>query len=174
MSDEVAQSPSTTTAPAPTPGGKEPPAVRYIPGAPPPAPASKSAKKKRSRPAGAKKDEEGTAIPNALSAALVDTAPSESDVKEGSVAHELIAIDAEKDKKPPSHIVELINKRIRPLKKKIVSALILTRAWLQGFWWLTFNSFARHALPQTRIKMYPCSMRTRKMLFPLFQFSKLP
>lgn len=123
---EVAQSPSTT-APASL-SGKEPTPARYVPGAPPPAPPKVAKKKRATKPAGIKKvDEDG--IPSPLSAALIEVAPSESDVRDGSVAAELVAGESEKEKKPPSPIVELINKRIRPLKKKIVRSVFPSKTF---------------------------------------------
>jgi hypothetical protein len=99
---------------------------RIIPGAPPPAPASKSQKKKRK--GGKKGDEDGTdvhvVIPDAHSAALVDTAPDQADVKAGSVADELLTdanhVTSPDSAKPGSPVVEMLNKRIKALSKKIV------------------------------------------------------
>ena len=65
----------------------EPPATptaRLVPGAPPPAPASKSQKKKKTK-TGKKSDlpDDSVEVPDAHSAALIDHAPSEGEVKEG-------------------------------------------------------------------------------------------
>jgi len=102
---------------------------RIVPGAPPPAPLTKSQKKKRK----AKKPTESTpdspvAIPDAISAALVEEAPDAADVREGSVAPELVAqvepqtpiLPEEEMLLKPSPIVELIHKRLKATTKKIV------------------------------------------------------
>ncbi|KAF8070001.1 hypothetical protein FPV67DRAFT_1485758 [Lyophyllum atratum] len=101
---------------------------RIVPGAPPPAPLSKSQKKKRK----AKKPTESTpdspvVIPDAISAALVEEAPDAADVREGSVAPELVAqvepqtpiLPEEELLLKPSPIVELIHKRLKATTKKI-------------------------------------------------------
>ena len=103
---------------------------KIVPGAPPPAPLTKSQKKKR-RAAG-KKDEEdngSVSIPDAHTAALVDKAPGNEDLKSGDVAPQLVANDeqpksAVEDSElgawKPSPVVDNINKRVKALSKKLV------------------------------------------------------
>lgn len=107
------------------------PAIRIVPGAPPPPPASKSKNKKKK--AGAKKSsdlgDEHVVVPDAHTAALIDHAPSESDVKEGSVAPSLVARQESlppvspggADEPKASPIVDMLNKRLKATGKKIVS-----------------------------------------------------
>ena len=111
------------------------PTVRIVPGAPPPAPLSKSQKKKRK--GGAKKSsdqpEEAAAVADAHAAALIDHAPSNNEVKEGSVAPELVVrtdstapgssggLGAEEPKSSP--IVDMLNKRLKASQKKLVSSI---------------------------------------------------
>ncbi|KAG8924627.1 hypothetical protein FRC02_010299, partial [Tulasnella sp. 418] len=96
---------------------------RYIPGAPPPS--AKPTKKKRAKAASAKaKSTDGDAksdreIPDAHSAALIETAPTSEDIKEGLVAKELVAEAPEAQSKQPSIIVESLNKRIKNNSKRI-------------------------------------------------------
>lgn len=103
-------------------------AKRFVPGAPPPAPVSKTQKKKRK--AGRKGDEDSAdvhvVIPDAHGAALVDKAPEQAEIKAGAIASELVA-DADHASspdgataKPSSAVVEMLNKRIKYLSKKIV------------------------------------------------------
>lgn len=103
----------------------EPP-QRVVPGAPPPAPLSKSQKKKRK---GKKtgEAEEPLTIPDPTSAALIEKAPEPVDVQGGAVAPELVskvelpsATPEEEISYKPSPIVELINKRLKATAKKIV------------------------------------------------------
>ncbi|RPD78222.1 hypothetical protein L226DRAFT_286231 [Lentinus tigrinus ALCF2SS1-7] len=99
---------------------------RIVPGAPPPAPVTKSQKKKRK---GTQKKEESdtgshVAVPDTTSAALIDKAPEETDIKEGAVAPQLVAQPSEDGQTPvtdvkPSPIVEMLNKRLRANGKKI-------------------------------------------------------
>lgn len=102
---------------------------RIVPGAPPPAPLSKSQKKKRK----VKKPTESTpdspvALTDAGSAALIEKAPEEAEIREGSVAPDLVA-QPESEAPPlpeeevllkPSPIVDLIYKRLKATTKKIV------------------------------------------------------
>lgn len=103
-------------------------APRFVPGAPAPVAASKLQKKKRKTGTKSKtpgSPEEGSiTIPDAPSIALVDRAPNETDVKEDNVALELVAAS-----EAPTHdelsskhspVVELLQKRMRALNKKIV------------------------------------------------------
>jgi hypothetical protein len=140
----------------------EAPALRIVPGAPPPTPLTKSQKKKR-RAANAqgKGDEHdlespvanGHGLNSALDSALVETAPAISELnpslvsKPEDVANAAIASDAGADilsptsllnlpSKKTSAIVELVNKRHRTLHKKIVrsfSHLYLPRSMLLAF-----------------------------------------
>ncbi|KAF7793779.1 hypothetical protein EIP86_004900 [Pleurotus ostreatoroseus] len=114
------------------------PAARIVPGAPPPAPLTKSQKKKRKAQAMKKTASEQTdagehvAVPDAAAAALIDHAPTESDVREGSVAPELVAPPApeaqatrevspmpEGGERRVSALVDMLNKRIKTTSKKI-------------------------------------------------------
>ncbi|KAH8083800.1 hypothetical protein BXZ70DRAFT_958202 [Cristinia sonorae] len=95
---------------------------RIVPGAPPPAPASKSQKKKR-KPA-AKGEVE---VPDTAAAAQIETAPSSEDVKQGSVAAQLLAQPDDIPEAPTpvqdhkaSHLVDMLNKRIKATNKKIL------------------------------------------------------
>ena len=71
-------------------------------------------------------------MPDAHTAALIDHAPSETDVREGSVAPSLVA---RQDSLPPTSpgglddpratpIVDMLNKRLKATNKKIVSTII--------------------------------------------------
>ncbi|KZT11078.1 uncharacterized protein LAESUDRAFT_721499 [Laetiporus sulphureus 93-53] len=101
------------------------PTLRVVPGAPPVAQPSKSQKKKR-KPTKSKSAETGgeVVIPDATSAALIEKAPSEADVKEGSVAPELVLQPEGTGTQTPletlkqSPIVEMLNKRLRAIQKK--------------------------------------------------------
>lgn len=113
------------------------PTVRVVPGAPPPAPISKSQKKKRKATAIKKSTSEQSngadhvVVPDATASALIDQAPTQNDIKEGSVAPELVAqseaqVTREVSPVPgsvetkPSHIVDMLNKRVKATTKKIV------------------------------------------------------
>ena len=111
------------------------PTIRIVPGAPPPAPASKSAKKKRKAGGANKSSEQVDApvvVPDAHAAALIDHAPSEGDVKEGSVASELVArADSAAPVSPggagepkASPLVDMLQKRLKATGKKIVRMAI--------------------------------------------------
>lgn len=115
---------------------------RFVPGAPPPAPLSKSQKKKRK---GKKPTDPATgatpgdlspvSIPDATSAALTEKAPEPSDIQQGHVAEELVdtsgPVPQVEPKVPilpeeevllkPSPIVDLIHKRLKATTKKIAS-----------------------------------------------------
>ncbi|OBZ68064.1 hypothetical protein A0H81_11920 [Grifola frondosa] len=102
------------------------PTLRIVPGAPPPPP-SKSQKKKR-KVTKTKSSDDGAqvSVPDAMSAALLEQAPEESDLKEGSVAPQLVVQPSEEIQTPvedvsqkPSPIVELLNKRLKANTKKI-------------------------------------------------------
>lgn len=103
---------------------------RIIPGAPP-APSSKIQRKKRK--AGKKGDEDGAdvhvAIPDAQDAAHVDKVTDQTDNQAGS-ATDGLAVDANHvaspdsaTVKPASIMVDMLNKRIKNLSKKIVRIL---------------------------------------------------
>ncbi|KIP06605.1 hypothetical protein PHLGIDRAFT_451136 [Phlebiopsis gigantea 11061_1 CR5-6] len=105
------------------------PTIRIVPGAPPPAPASKSAKKKRKAGANKASDQvdEHVVVPDAHTAALIDHAPSEGDVREGSVVPELVArTDSAAPVSPGgagepkvSPLVDMLQKRLKATGKKI-------------------------------------------------------
>lgn len=106
------------------------PTVRIVPGAPPPAPVTRSQKKKRKTAKQKPSDpvpEEHVDVPDSTSAALIEKAPTESDVKEGSVAPELVA-QPEETQSPVdentiklSPIIDMLSKRLKAIQKKIVS-----------------------------------------------------
>ncbi|KAJ8076801.1 hypothetical protein PM082_001224 [Marasmius tenuissimus] len=101
-------------------------AQRVIPGAPPPATLSKS-QLKRLRKSKGKTEEPSPAtshveLPDPKSAALTEMAPGPSDIREGSVAPELVAeqpVQEEEVILKPSPIIELVNKRLKVSAKKI-------------------------------------------------------
>lgn len=99
---------------------------RVVPGAPPPV--SKPQKKKR-KGGKAKEESEGGShltVPDTTTAALIDKAPEEIDLKEGVVAPQLMAQVSEglltpaRDGKQ-SPIVDMVSKRLKANNKKIVS-----------------------------------------------------
>ncbi|KAF8160611.1 hypothetical protein B0H34DRAFT_697356 [Crassisporium funariophilum] len=101
----------------------EPVAQRVVPGAPPPAPLSKTQKKKRK--AKGKSGDESPVI-DSSSAALLEKAPESSEIQEGIVAPELVAQESQAPPLPeeellfkPSPIVDLIHKRLKATTKKI-------------------------------------------------------
>ncbi|KAG1735096.1 uncharacterized protein EDB91DRAFT_1145196 [Suillus paluster] len=102
------------------------PNVRIVPGASPAVSLAKTQKKKRrsNKPKTADSPAEGSVIlPEATSATLVDRAPEEADVKEGTVAPEVVApseaptFDDLTTRSSP--VVELLQKRLKALNKKI-------------------------------------------------------
>lgn len=105
------------------------PTVRIVPGAPPPAPLTKSQKKKKVKTAKKTPEHDDVVLPDAASAALTEKAPTEIDVKEGSVAPELIAQPEGQAPQTPvedpslkvTPIVDMLNKRLKQIHKKIVS-----------------------------------------------------
>ena len=106
-------------------------ASKLVPGAPPPAPVTKSQKRKQRKGAGKGEDIPSTPasasvpLPDAHSAALTEQAPTEADMQKGVVAEELLAHDKEKPSgAKPSPIVDLLNKRLKSVGKKIVSLLL--------------------------------------------------
>lgn len=111
------------------------PSPRIVPGAPPPAPLSKSQQKKKRKNATPKSvlstpDHQTIPIPEPRSAALVEKAPVDGEIADELVAkaEELTAIAPEEskpeergeDKKSSNPIIELVNKRLRTITKKIV------------------------------------------------------
>ena len=107
------------------------PTLRLVPGAPQPIALSKSQRKKRktgtkSRTPGSPAEGSVT-LPDAPSAAPVDSIPNETDPKEDNVVPEPVAASeaATHDDLNPkcSPVVELLQKRMRALNKKIVCPL---------------------------------------------------
>ena len=106
-------------------------APKLVPGAPPPPPAPASKSQKKKRRTGAGKGDDGASTPASASVGLPDThaasltekAPTEADVKKGAVAEQLLAhSDAGEAPGPKaSPIVDLLNKRLKNVGKKIVS-----------------------------------------------------
>jgi hypothetical protein len=115
-----------------TPGTPISAATRLVPGAPPAPAPSKSQKKKKTKSAAKKTsdaDDEQNEVPDTQAAALIDHAPTESEVKSGSVAPELIVRStstrpvspAGEDKETkPSALVDMLNKRLKATNKKLV------------------------------------------------------
>lgn len=103
---------------------------RIIPGAPPPAPASKAAKKKRkaNKPKSSSDPTESHVdIPDTTSAALTEEAPKPEDIKEGHVAPQLTAQTSEVEPSTPlpggqkaSPAIDVINKKLKAHVKKLV------------------------------------------------------
>lgn len=105
---------------------------RLVPGAPPPAPAAKTQKKKR-KPAAKSDDGTHVEVPDPISASQIETAPSTDDVKDGSVAPQLLAkpedipeatTPIQDGTQKTSLLVEMVNKRMKATNKKIVCSLI--------------------------------------------------
>jgi hypothetical protein len=107
------------------------PTQRYVPGAPPPVPASKSSKKKRKTGKGARSEDS----PALSSVAIPDSAPIEktqdaSDVKDSPLVdslhvdpHSTNGLSSSQhahDEAKHSPIVDLFQKRIKSTNKKIV------------------------------------------------------
>ncbi|KAI0000447.1 hypothetical protein BJV77DRAFT_1063863 [Russula vinacea] len=109
------------------------PTQRYVPGAPPPVPASKSSKKKKKTGKGSRSEDSpalsSVAIPDSTSAALTDRTPDASDVKDGPVVDSLPADPHSTngltsgqpafDEAKHSPVVDLLQKRIKNTNKKI-------------------------------------------------------
>lgn len=107
---------------------------RYVPGAPPPALPSKSSKKKRKPVKGGTSEASpalsSVAIPDSTSPALAEKVPEISDIKDGPVPETLLADPRATNGSPSgqhaldeakhSHLVDLIQKRIKATTKKIV------------------------------------------------------
>ncbi|KAI0949462.1 hypothetical protein AcW1_009068 [Taiwanofungus camphoratus] len=103
------------------------PTLRIVPGAPTPPPQSKSQQKKKRKSAKPKSEPVANdlVVSDSTSAALIEQAPTEADVKEGSVAPELVVqpeeaqtpVDESAQKTSP--IIELLNKRLKAIHKKI-------------------------------------------------------
>ncbi|KAL4248469.1 hypothetical protein ABKN59_007865 [Abortiporus biennis] len=102
-------------------------AQRIVPGAPPPAPISKTQKKKRKTGTKKSSEHDEVSVPDAQSAALIDEAPSTKDITEGHVAPELIVDTQGTGATTPllsanpktSPLVEMLNKRLKATNKKI-------------------------------------------------------
>ncbi|TFY73607.1 hypothetical protein EWM64_g10404, partial [Hericium alpestre] len=108
----------------------EPAPQRIVPGAPPPPPSSKSGKKKRksTKPKSELNSPavENVSIPDVTSAALIDHAPKPSEIKEGSVAEELLVqpeapngLLSASDERRNSPIAEIVSKKLKNTTKKI-------------------------------------------------------
>ncbi|KDQ57584.1 hypothetical protein JAAARDRAFT_69680 [Jaapia argillacea MUCL 33604] len=103
------------------------PVLRIVPGAPPPTPLSKSHKKKKKVKGGTGLDSP-VVVSDSSSAALLETAPKQSDIREGSVASELLAprdstepqsAVSDPAQRSSSPAAELVSKRLKALGKKI-------------------------------------------------------
>jgi hypothetical protein len=108
------------------------PTQRYVPGAPPPVPATKSSKKKKKPAKGSRSEDSpalsSVAIPDSTSAALTDKTP-DADVKDGPVVDSLPADPHSTngltsgqpayDEAKHSRIVDFFQKRIKSTNKKI-------------------------------------------------------
>lgn len=107
----------------------EPVVQRIVPGAPPPTPISKSAKKKR-RAKGKSEHEDTPAGAEAGSVTRTERTPEAPEVKETTPAPEPITqsesqgipIPEEDVLLKPSPIVDLVHKRLKATTKKIVSS----------------------------------------------------
>ena len=105
------------------------PTVRVVPGAPPPPPLTKSQKRKKAKGAKKTPEHDDVVLPDTTSAALTEKAPTEVDVKEGSVAPELVVqpeghapqTPVEDPSTKATPIVDMLNKRLKQIHKKIVS-----------------------------------------------------
>lgn len=113
----------------------EPVAVtqRLVPGAPPPAPLSKTQKKRRKAKVKSDGPEDVQVIPDATTAALIEKAPEPADVQQGTLVPELVVQDSrapsvfeEDSLLKNSPIVELVTKRFKATNKKIVRHRILS------------------------------------------------
>ncbi|KAI0829685.1 hypothetical protein BC628DRAFT_1358217 [Trametes gibbosa] len=98
---------------------------RIVPGAPPSPAPSKTQKKKRKggKPKEASETDAQVAVPDTATAALIDHAPEESDIKEGVVAPQLVAQISTEPHTPvglkATPIVDMLNKRLKANGKKI-------------------------------------------------------
>ena len=114
------------------------PTQRYVPGAPPPVPASKSSKKKRKTGKGARSEDSpalsSVAIPD--STPLTEKNQDASDVKDGPLADNLPVDHSTNglssgqhalDEAKHSPIVDLFQKRIKSTNKKIVRLFYVDR-----------------------------------------------
>lgn len=105
---------------------------RIVPGAPHPAPSSKSQKKKRKTPAKSA-DGDHVDIPDTPAASQIEFAPSSEDIKAGSVAPQLLsqpeeipeaatpALDGAYKNSP---LAEMVSKRMKATNKKIVCVFL--------------------------------------------------
>jgi hypothetical protein len=119
------------------------PTQRYVPGAPPSVPASKSSKKKRKTGKGSRSEDSpalsSVAIPDSTSATLLEKTPDASDVRGGLIVDSspadphstngLPSGQSPLDEAKHSPVVDLIQKRIKTTNKKIVRG---SRAWKYG------------------------------------------
>lgn len=127
------------------------PAQRSIPGAPPPAGVPKSQKKKRKTGKKAT-DQDDASIPDIASAALVEEAPKPEDIKVGDVTPELLVQQDDREPssatlKPASAIVDMLNKRMKAINKKIVR-------FFQHFPTCFYAISLTSVIPQQRIQSY--------------------
>ena len=112
----------------------EPVVQRIVPGAPPPTPLSKTQKKKRKVKARSAEPGDASALPEAASAAPTEKTPESPEIREPTLAPEVIAqSDSQMSLLPeeevllkPSPIVDLIHRRLKATTKKIVSTLVLS------------------------------------------------
>lgn len=124
---------SESTAPASSNGATAPPALRIVPGAPPPAPLTKSQLKKRKKASTVVKvkDETGASldvVDSPREAALVDHIPSaisetlvaDSDEIKANLEPETPAT-ALSERHPSPIIDQIVNKRLKHFSKKLVS-----------------------------------------------------
>jgi hypothetical protein len=107
--------------------------VRVVPGALPPTKTTQKKKRRSTKPKTADSPAEGSVIiPDATSATPVDRAPEEADVKEGTIAPEPVApseaptFDDLTTKSSP--VIELLQKRLKALNKKIVRETIVVHS----------------------------------------------
>lgn len=139
------------------------PTVRIVPGAPPPAPPSKAQKKKR-KTAKAKSTEPETVdhveVPDPVAAALIDKAPTEVDVRESSITPSLVA-QPEEPQSPvednvlkPSPIIDMLNKRLKAIQKKMVSDVFYLPPLRKRRYVFVLGSDTNPILFQTRIEAY--------------------
>jgi hypothetical protein len=115
---------------------------RIVPGAPAPAPASKSAQKKRRKAPKGANEPSTPATPvivlDTLDAATTEKAPGPNDLHTGAVAPDLVAPSISVDAQTPSEakaspIIQLLIKRQKALGKKIVRLCISTCSGILQF-----------------------------------------